>query len=107
MEQDSICSDRLKGAEDNFERVNTEGTVIALAELNYREWGPINPSAGHIDCSGNAHLYSKAKSKMFQMDVTYQATQKAGKGILAKGSGEFVSHPALRGLEKALRALGK
>lgn len=95
MEQDSICSERLRGAEDSLGRMNTEGIVIALAELNYREWGPINPSAGRVDCSGNAHLRSKVK------DVP------AGKGRLAKGVGGFVSCPALRGSEKSLRALGE
>lgn len=35
--QDSICSDRLKEAENNFERMNANGGVIALADFNYRE----------------------------------------------------------------------
>lgn len=78
MEQDSICSDRLKGEEDNLGRMNTEGIVIALAELNYREWGPINPSAGCVGCSGNAHLDSKAKSKMFQLEREHWQRERVG-----------------------------
>lgn len=49
--------------------------------------GAINPSAGFIDCSGDAHPCSKAKSKMFQLDETHQGRQEAGKGMLAEGMG--------------------
>lgn len=96
-EQDSICSDRLKGAEDSFERMNTEGIVIALAELNYREWGLINPPAGHTDCSGNSLC----------RDVTQGARQKAGKGMLAEGTAGFASlGKVTQGIRESLGALG-
>lgn len=44
-------------------------------------------SAGHIDCSVNVHIHLKAKSKMFQLDMTYQGKHKAGRCVFGEVEG--------------------
>lgn len=44
-------------------------------------------STGHIDCSVSVHIHLKAKSKMFQLDMTYQDKRKAERRIFGKVHG--------------------